>query len=228
MSKADARAIAARGHVPPAPRLLVVRLHPKAGAASTIKVSVNYETEEVADLEFQVPAPAEGEPSVEARFLLVYGEGEPPAFAGIEVIDIDEGGEFAPTIEVSALRKKARELTVAEQLDPPPGIDLLAHDVEGAPLARWRFALTLPGGERREGQLDAEGRATVEDADPGEEYELQLLPPDDDAGEAPPPSGYYLPPPPLEYAADDDELDEESDADLAQPEEESLEFRFSR
>lgn len=114
MSKAAAAQVIARGHWPPPRRLLRVRLFPKSHPDLTVKLTVNFDTLEAAELEL----PFEGAPtlredgSVDVLVLLVRGAGAAPELAGVHVVDVSEESArgFAPSVEVAALGKPFKAL----------------------------------------------------------------------------------------------------------------------
>jgi Putative peptidoglycan binding domain len=184
-----ARRIAARGHMPPSRDVLTVRLVPKRHKDLTVTLAVNYETEEVAEL----PFPHDGSPvdslqPVDVRFLFVSGG--PPApddeveFPGLRVVDLSEETPdgFAPSIEVSALKKPPRRLPTEPASDCCLRLQLALEGAGGDPLAGADYVLSFEGGEVR-GTTDEQGalsellphgvlEATLAVA--GEAYELLL------------------------------------------------------
>ena len=145
----------------PAPRdVLTVRLLPKKHKDLTVRLTVEFETDEEAEHEVPYEGPPLEEGAVhDVRLLFVHGPGdvEGIAFSGLTVIDLteeDAAEGFAPTVEVAALKKRPKALPVREAGDfflSARFVDALGGAVAGA-------AFTVEGVA---GQTDDDGRATL-------------------------------------------------------------------
>lgn len=110
--KAAAIALWNAGKRPASLDLLVVRLFPRE-AMGQVTLNIEHAAQPRAERKFAVLEP----PYTDVPFLFVAGPEELPAdlgFPGVRVIDITEDGApgWAPTVEVTALKRPAVELTV--------------------------------------------------------------------------------------------------------------------
>lgn len=158
--KAVAAEAAARGHRPASRDLLRVRLHPRKQTDWTVKLAVEFETDEVAEHEFPRQADPDFDPAddVDVPFLFVFGEGDEVVFEGIHVVDVGEETDLghAPTLEVTALRKTLRAVPVEAIGDK--FLSAQFFDRAGrAPAANLAFKV---GG--KQGQTDAQGVAVLD------------------------------------------------------------------
>lgn len=110
---AEGRAKEGRG--PDPEHVLVVRMTAKAGADTSVRVSVLYGGAEPREVVVPGPSAAEGAGPVEVRLAFTHGAGAPVSFPGTHVVDVTEDGAdggVAPSVSVAALKKKAQELPV--------------------------------------------------------------------------------------------------------------------
>ena len=97
---------------------MVIRLFPRKKTDLTTIVEVLYETDECEEqlLDVERPTDLELEGAVDVKVLCVYGAGSlvDTGWSDIHVIDVSEDTEqgHAPTLEVTALKKKTRALTL--------------------------------------------------------------------------------------------------------------------
>jgi hypothetical protein len=111
--KSTGRALVEAGSKPADEDLLLVRAKQQGGAAPEVTLGIDFGSREFEERSFTCTGPVNGG-WVDLNLLLVHGEGELPAFEGIEVVDIGEDTEtgYAPTVEVSAKGKRSQELPV--------------------------------------------------------------------------------------------------------------------
>lgn len=185
--KADALRVREAGLEPPSVHIVTVRLFPKKKKELEVQLTINFAEAEEDDREF----PYEGDPVlspegyVDVRFLFVFGEGDlaDVSFPDVHhVVDVSEETDdgFAPSVDVSALRKKPQELE-AKLL--PPWFEAQLIDLAGGSFAGWGYELTLPDGQARTGEVDADN-VVHEDEVPQGACKLRLVPkPADAAGE---------------------------------------------
>lgn len=119
VSRAAAGELARAGQGPPPADLLTVRVTPR-GKAAPVRIGVEYAQEALEEHEFEPDPELAAQERFDLRFLFVYddGAGGPApdelegAFPGVRVVEISEGGGWAPTLEVTAVGKKGRSLRV--------------------------------------------------------------------------------------------------------------------
>lgn len=156
MPRAEARALAERGFMPPPNRLLVVLLVPKGAKDLTVKVAVEFETREVEEL--ALPRELSPSPDVfDVPLLLVAGADdghELPAFQGVHVLDVTEDTELghAPTLEVVALKRPPKRVPISLGVAPR-----LVHDASGEPVAHVYVAL----GREQDGRVVVDERCVT-------------------------------------------------------------------
>ncbi len=168
LRKAEARALAQQGHLPPTRCTTYVRLFPRKGKDLAVRVDVEYAQAEVGEVEL----PFEGEPApgpageVDVPVVCVAGPepSEDLRFAGLHVLDVSEADAengHAPAIAVRALKKPAVKLPLRL-----PSAQLLSArllDRSGrVPQANVPFVV-----EGSSGQSDEQGLARLEGVSPG-------------------------------------------------------------
>lgn len=113
--RTKARRWSEAGQAPPADDLLYVRLFAGKTKKLDVSVVVKFAHKPVTELSFpRERADDDGEDPIERPFLFVYGTGEDVSFEGVDVVDLSEETQtgYAPKIELTALRKRPKELPV--------------------------------------------------------------------------------------------------------------------
>jgi hypothetical protein len=113
--KSVARSLAKKDQLPAPEQILFLRLKPKAGADVTVTLTPEYETKEIAELEFPEDAEPGEDGTLDVRFLFVHGGGEDVTIPGVHVVDISEATDrgFAPQVGVKALVRKRKVLPIS-------------------------------------------------------------------------------------------------------------------
>lgn len=163
LTKAEAQVLADQGRGPFPADVLIARLRPGKAKRRAVTLGVQFVAAEEGEEEYD---PHEEDPEaveIDTRFLLVFGEGEAPAFEGVHVVDVGEETEegFAPSVSLAALRKRPQELPTARPRQLAPRF---VEESDEAPVA-YCFVYLSPPGETWETRhrlyVDGEGVTRV-------------------------------------------------------------------
>ena len=119
LSKSDLRTYSEDGNVPPSAYVVFATLYPRRSTDLTVELALIYGAQATESQGYPDAASLETEGVHYAQFVFTYGQGDVSdvSFPDITIVDLSEGDGFAPSVEFSALGKKAQELpTTATKL----------------------------------------------------------------------------------------------------------------